>query len=268
MKLPEGHSNIKLMKIVAKVFSSIQYFQSHIFALQVDPAVEKVFINQELRWWNEETLYKMSLKDAPSLWTVNEEKFTKRNSLSHYQTPDSPSGRSLSYGDSSIVSTKLTGVSVSEIMAPLFTKAQDSIDYFFSTAVFLAEKGTIKIGGARHLLLRCGALSVDLFEVMNSSIANFETQMAVDYVYDWAYLLGSSDGEFMKTSEVLSELKSPKEMIAGALVNLSYQGWCFANIHKLNVTTDPTKFSLEFHSVRCFEADLWIQKHNKTPGTV
>lgn len=264
------------MKVVAKIFSSIQTFQSHHYSLQIDPNAEKMFVTQELRWWNEETLYKMSLKDAPSLWTVkndsngsssNSEK-KKRFSLTQTYTLDGPSGRSLSYGDPSIVSTKLTGVSVSEIIAPLFSKGQDIIDYFFSTTVMQQEKGIIRIGGQRFLFLRSGSLSVDLFDVMNSLIVDFESQLVIDYVYDLAYLIGTNDAQFMKSSEILSELKSQKELIAGALVNLSYQGWCFANVHKMNVSPDPSKFCLEFHSVRCFEADLWIQKHNKTTDTV
>lgn len=254
--------------MVAQMLEKIQQFQNHRYLFDCDAKIEDLFVKQELRWWNEETLYRMSLKDAPSLWNMGGERpsFDRKSSFKHLSfTSENSSEKVIGNASepSNLIASKLIGVSVPDYLSQLFTKAQDTIDYFFSTAVLLPDKGIIKIGNARYLLIRGASLSSELFEVLNQTALNFDPQMAADYVYDWSYSVGISDAAFFKQNEFLATLKSIREIIAGVLVQMSYEGWCFANVHRVSVSEDSKKFCLEFHSVRCVEANMWEHKEIK-----
>jgi len=66
-----GAVNIELMNLLGSIIDEVRLFQSKPYKLQTDPATEEYLVERNLRSFDEDTLYKRSLRLQPSLWASN-----------------------------------------------------------------------------------------------------------------------------------------------------------------------------------------------------
>lgn len=152
-------------------------------------------------------------------------------------------------------------VSVPEKFAPIFGKAQDTVNAYFRTINFHPEQGTIEISGDRYVLVRAATLSIDFFQKLLDLYADHGTEAAIaigkNFLFDIAHVIGIGDAHNFHR---MMNLSDPVEKLSAGPVHFAYSGWAFVDILPESNPSADDNFFLKYNHPFSFEADSWIRK--------
>jgi len=149
-------------------------------------------------------------------------------------------------------------VSVPDAFRPLFEKAQQSMASFFEDLSWDPERGEIKIGGLRYMLVRTESMSTE-----------FQAQLREDFgairAAQIAYRLGRACG--MRDAETFHqrfEVTDADEKLSLGPVHFAYTGWAFVDIFPESKPSRDEEYFLVYDHPYSFEAATYLDRGIKT----
>jgi len=163
----------------------------------------------------------------------------------------------------------LNTVTVPEDFYGVFLKAQEYVESYFSKAQKTPEKGSISFSGERYILIRAASISKEFFDMMMHLYRDRGEKearsLSFNYLFDMAHSIGKADAK-----SFFSKMKvdDPIEKLSAGPVHFAYTGWASVNIYPMSNPTPDENFYLIYDHPYSFEADTWIEKHEKTDFAV
>lgn len=152
---------------------------------------------------------------------------------------------------------------------PIFEKAQQTVNAYFSNLKLQPSKGTIEINDERYILVRASSLSNDFFKNIENLYKDKSTieafGIASSFLFDIGHLIGKQDA---KRFHEKMQLQNPIEKLSAGPVHFAHAGWAFVDILAESNPVANENFFLKYNHPYSFEADSWIQAHEKTNQSV
>ena len=152
----------------------------------------------------------------------------------------------------------LTSVRVPEAFAPIFEKAQEYVQRYFSGVRFSPEHGTIGIADERYVLVRAGSLSVEFFDVVRGLYGDTRDEgvsVAREILFDLAHAMGLADARVFAEKMGVTE---PIDRLSAGPIHFAYAGWAFVDIHPESAPAPGDDYVLYYDHPYSMEADGWI----------
>ena len=150
----------------------------------------------------------------------------------------------------------LKSVKVASVFEPPFKRAEDVVQQLFHTMVRSPEEGAIRVGGERHVLMRCESLFLGWFDAM---VASFGEETAREFIYNTAREIGRSDSvalsERLKLTEAIDRL-------ASGPVHFSHAGWAFVDILEDSAPAEDENYFIHYHHPNTFESEV-VQRQGR-----
>lgn len=158
---------------------------------------------------------------------------------------------------------------VPQELIPLFEKAQEYVDKYFSNKIEALDKGVIEISGQRYIMIRAASLSVDFFKTIKNFYKNYGQKesiaIAERILFATAQAIGIADA---KNFHSQMEVKEPISKLSAGPIHFAYTGWGVVNIlPESNITTDEN-FCLIYEHTDSFEAQAWGKEAKTTSSAV
>ncbi len=139
-----------------------------------------------------------------------------------------------------------------------FEIAELYVQKFFSDKIEVPEKGVIKIGWERYLLVRADSLSNAFFRSLEDS---FGPDIAKRFMYQFAKTIGGNDAQYF---EIKMNLTDAFEKFAAGPVHFSFSGWAFVEILPESVISSDENFCLIYNHPNTFESETYIERFGKS----
>ena len=159
---------------------------------------------------------------------------------------------------------ELKSVKVPEPMIPLFQKAEEYVQQYFSTLQANRDEGTITIGGERYVLVRAKSLRLDFAktfgEVMGLSDEMAE-KAADNFLYIMAKSIGKADAKHFAKAQNVTE---PIAKLAAGPISFNYSGWAFVDIFPESKPSPDENYFLVYDHPYSFECESYISVKGAT----
>ncbi|MCP4020938.1 MAG: hypothetical protein GY729_03775, partial [Desulfobacteraceae bacterium] len=159
----------------------------------------------------------------------------------------------------------LRTVSVPDNFHSVFLKAQEYVESYFSDGKNDPEKGCISFSGERYILIRAASISKEFLDMMMHLYRDRGQKearsLAFNYLFDMAHSIGKADAKSFFNKMALDD---PIEKLSAGPVHFAYTGWASVKIYPMSNPTPDEDFYLIYDHPYSFEADTWIEKHEKT----
>ena len=155
-------------------------------------------------------------------------------------------------------------------MVPLFEKAEEYVEKYFSTFHANRHAGTISIGGERYILVRAKSLRVDFAKNLGKALG-LSGEMAETAADNFLYLLARSIGkEDAKHFSLVQRVTDPVSKLAAGPISFNYSGWAFVNIFPESRPSQDENYFLVYDHPYSFESEAYILTHGASSfnGTV
>jgi len=163
----------------------------------------------------------------------------------------------------------LNTVKVPESFAPLFEKAQQSVQAYFNELKFEPEQGTITVHNARYVLIRGAAFSVEFFQLVRKLFGDQDPHDAdlfsASLLYELAHAIGRADA---KNAHQKMHLVDPIEKLSAGPIHFAHTGWAFVDIFDESTPTADEDFCLIYKHPFSFECDAWQESDASTNNPV
>lgn len=156
----------------------------------------------------------------------------------------------------------LKTVKVPEQFISLFEKADEYVFSLFKEFEQNPEKGTIRVGGERYILIRGESLFAALFDQLENVFGGDQAQ---EFIYNMARVIGKSDCKaFAKNRNVVA----PPEKLSAGPVHFAYSGWAFVNIFNSSRPAPDDTYFLHYEHPNTFESEIYKAKGRKAEKPV
>lgn len=159
---------------------------------------------------------------------------------------------------------ELKSVRVPESMVPLFQKAEEYVQQYFSTFNSDRSEGTITIGGERYILVRAQSLRVD-FAKNFGAVLGLSDEMAEEaadsFLYIMAKSIGKSDAKHFVTAQNVTD---PIAKLAAGPISFNYSGWAFVDIFPESKPSPDENYFLVYDHPYSFECESYISVKGAT----
>ena len=162
------------------------------------------------------------------------------------------------------ISSQLTAASVPEPIQPLFLRAQQYVEQYFSDRVEDPRHSTISISGERYILVRAASMSVEFFDLVMSLYRDKgpveARSVANNLLFDLAHAIGKADA---KAFHERMQVTDPIEKLSAGPIHFAYSGWAFVDIFPQSSPSPDDNYFLIYDHPFSFEADSWIKRGRK-----
>lgn len=159
----------------------------------------------------------------------------------------------------------LNTVKVPRHFEPLFQKAQDYVNQFFSEKRENPGNGTIDIFGERYILVRAASMSVDFFETLEGLYEREGKEeannIARQILFDIAHAIGKQDA---RNFHKKMNLQDPIEKLSAGPVYFAHTGWAFVDISDESSPTPNEDYYLIYDHPYSFESSAWLASGKKS----
>lgn len=155
-----------------------------------------------------------------------------------------------------------TSTRVPEQFVPLFDAAEGYVRAYFDQMQRDPEKGTIRIGGERYVLMRAASLAFGFLECMRDVIGEEE---ALRFWYRIARIIGSEDAAAFCQARGLTD--APARLSTGP-IHFAFAGWARVEIDDRSLPADDETYYLEYTHPNTFEAETWRKRGAFSPRPV
>lgn len=131
----------------------------------------------------------------------------------------------------------------------LFEKAESSVDGYFRDMIRSPEKGEIRIGDERYVLVRGASLINSLIERMENQ---FGEEVMKEFLYDLAKSIGRIDAEAFAKKLNLQE---PPARLSAGPVHFAYTGWAYVDILPESAPAPDDSYLLVYNHPNTFESE-------------
>lgn len=154
-------------------------------------------------------------------------------------------------------------VDVPDHMREQFIIAQQKVDKYFSMREENRLAGYLKLGNARHVLLRGDALAYEFFQTIydiygHSKHAN---EVGLSLMFDITHSAGMGDA---KKFHQIMQLNDPLEKLSVGPIYFAYTGLARVVIHANSNPVDNDDFVLYYRHENSFECESWSSNNSKT----
>ncbi len=163
----------------------------------------------------------------------------------------------------------LDTVSVPEQFRPIFSKAQQYVEQYFSERVEDPRHSSILISGERYILVRAASMSVEFFDLVTSLYQDKGPEearkVASNLLFDVAHAIGKADARSFHEKMGVTD---PIERLSVGPVHFSFSGWAFVEIFPESHPSPDQNFFLIYDHPFSFESDAWKRHDRKTEQPV
>jgi two-component system cell cycle sensor histidine kinase/response regulator CckA len=197
---------------------------------------------------------------------------TRLNEMQEALPPTSPTEREEAQATGEpqeLVREELNTVSVPEPFRPIFEKAQQYVQEYFSRRVEDPKHSSILISGERYILVRAASMSVEFFDLVTSLYQDKgrheARKVANNLLFDIANAIGKADA---KSFHAKMGVTDPIERLSAGPIHFSFSGWAFVKISPESSPSPDSNFFLIYDHPFSFESDAWIKRGRKTDAPV
>lgn len=148
----------------------------------------------------------------------------------------------------------LKSVKVPPPFVPLFEKAEAYVEKLFSELERRPDRGTVRVGGQRYVLVRCESLYLNWFEAMANS---FGEDQAREFLYNTAREIGRSDSADFSARRGVSD---GVERLSSGPVHFAHAGWAFVELLDDCAPAMDQSFYLHYYHPNTFESETLSSK--------
>lgn len=163
----------------------------------------------------------------------------------------------------------LSYVKTPEEMQPLFEKAEEYVQGYFSQENRDPTKGTITINGQRYILVRAQSMSVEFLEFVKAKYPGFTEEDAFEaaakLLYDMAKAMGKADANNFHSA---MQVTDPIAKLSSGPVHFAFTGWAFVDVFPESKPSPDEDYYLIYDHPQSFEADSWLESERKTSQPV
>ena len=160
-------------------------------------------------------------------------------------------------------------VSVPEQFRPIFSKAQEYVEQYFSQRVEDPRHSSILISGERYILVRAASTSVEFFDLVTSLYQDKgqgeARKVASNLLFDVAHAIGKADAHSFHEKMGVTD---PIERLSAGPIHFSFSGWAFVKIFPESRPSPDQNFYLIYDHPFSFESDAWRRHGRKTDQPV
>ncbi len=155
----------------------------------------------------------------------------------------------------------LKTVKVPDAMVPLFEKAEEYVENYFSTFNANRNAGTINIGGERYILVRAKSLRVDFAKNLGIALG-LSGEMAETAADNFLYILARSIGkEDAKHFASVQKVIDPVSKLAAGPISFNYSGWAFVDIFPESKPSQDENYFLVYEHPYSFESEAYVSTY-------
>ena len=163
----------------------------------------------------------------------------------------------------------LDTVSVPEQFRPIFSKAQQYVEQYFSQRVEDPRHSSILISGERYILVRAASMSVEFFDLVTSLYQDKGPEearkVASNLLFDVAHAIGKADARSFHEKMGVTH---PIERLSVGPIHFSFSGWSFVEILPESHPSPDQNCFLIYDHLFSFELDAWRQHGRKVEQPV
>jgi two-component system, cell cycle sensor histidine kinase and response regulator CckA len=163
----------------------------------------------------------------------------------------------------------LDTVSVPEQFQPIFSKAQEYVEQYFSQRVEDPRHSSILISGERYILVRAASMSVEFFDLVTSLYQDKgqgeARKVASNLLFDVAHAIGKADAHSFHEKMGVTD---PIERLSVGPIHFSFSGWAFVKIFPESRPSPDQDFYLIYDHPFSFESDAWRRHGRKAEQPV
>ncbi len=160
-------------------------------------------------------------------------------------------------------------VEVPEQLLETFQGAQRFVSRYFSGFQRAPDRGTIKIGAERYILVRAASMSVEFFDLVASLYAERggeEARMvAENLLFDVGHALGKADAHAFHERMGVTD---PIERLSAGPLHFAHAGWAFVKLLPPSEPRPDEDYVLLYDHPYSFEADAWMSRGRKSARPV
>jgi two-component system cell cycle sensor histidine kinase/response regulator CckA len=158
----------------------------------------------------------------------------------------------------------LDTVSVPEQFRPIFSRAQQYVEQYFSQRVEDPRHSSILISGERYILVRAASMSVEFFDLVTSLYKDKGQEearkVASNLLFDVAHAIGKADAHSFHEKMGVTD---PIERLSAGPIHFSFSGWAFVKIFPESHPSPDQNFYLIYDHPFSFESDAWRRRGQK-----
>lgn len=147
-------------------------------------------------------------------------------------------------------------------LAPLFEQAEAMISQLFSDVELRPDRGDIRIGGSRYVVMGSDTFSSELHEELRKA---FGDAGARQIRYRIARALGRRDAKMIHEKLGVTD---PAMKLALGPVHFAHVGWAFVEIFEDSTPSPDESCFLHFIHPYSFEAEEWVDSGRKAAQPV
>jgi len=163
----------------------------------------------------------------------------------------------------------LDTVSVPEEFRPIFSRAQQYVEQYFSQRVEDPRHSSILISGERYILVRAASMSVEFFDLVTSLYQDKGPEearkVASNLLFDVAHAIGKADARSFHDKMGVTD---PIERLSVGPARFSFSGWAFVEILPESHPSPDQNCFLIYDHLFSFESDAWKQHGRKVEQPV
>ncbi len=155
----------------------------------------------------------------------------------------------------------LQSAKVPESMIPVFEKAEEYVQSYFSTFTANKKEGTITIGDDRYILVRAKSLRLHFAKSLGEAMGLSE-EFAEDAVDNLLYIMAKSIGkEDAKHFASVQKVADPVSKLAAGPISFNYSGWAFVNIFPESKPSQDDNYLLLYDHPYSFECNVYLSTY-------
>jgi len=144
----------------------------------------------------------------------------------------------------------LKSVRVPPAFEPPFERAEKYVEGLFSQIDRAADKGVLRVGGQRYVLVRCESLYLSWFDALTDT---FGEETAREFIYNTAREIGQSDAaDFARRLGVSDGV----ERLSCGPVHFAHAGWALVEILADSVPSADASYFLHYYHPNTFESEV------------
>jgi len=160
-------------------------------------------------------------------------------------------------------------VKVPEQFRPIFSRAQQYVEQYFSERAEDPRHSSILISGERYILVRAASMSVEFFDLVTSLYQDKGPEeartVASNLLFDVAHAIGKADARSFHDKMGVTD---PIERLSVGPVHFSFSGWAFVEILPESHPSPDQDCFLIYDHLFSFESDAWKQHGRKVEQPV
>lgn len=144
-------------------------------------------------------------------------------------------------------------VRVPAVMKDCFVRAEEVLGKFFKDLEWDPERGQLKIGGLRYMLVRTDSMSIELNDQLKQRFGDIQ---AAQIAYRFGRACGIRDSRKFHS---MFKAGTPIDRLALGPVHFAWTGWAFVDIFEQSRPTMDENYYLVYDHPFSFEAEAYVE---------